>query len=265
MKIYILNDNVANNGFKAEHGLSYFIEANGRKMLFDTGPSDVFLRNAKKQKIDPDEAEIIALSHGHWDHTNGLAEKNRGKTLEGKPLLAHPDTFIYRYSLRRYAHHGAPITEDEANAHFNLIYSREPYKIDEGIIFLGEIPRRTSFESSKVLAIKSDRQNDYIKDDTAIAVIEQNKLHIVTGCSHSGIINIANYAKEITGFSQIETIIGGFHLQGSGMQTIETINHLEKLRVPNLYPSHCTMDPALTMLRERVPCGEVKSGDVLEF
>ena len=91
MKLSVLTENTAGAYFFAEHGLSYFIEYDNKKILFDTGASDVFLKNAEKLKIDINSADCIVLSHGHWDHGNGL------KYLQNKPLICHPTVFFKRY------------------------------------------------------------------------------------------------------------------------------------------------------------------------
>jgi 7,8-dihydropterin-6-yl-methyl-4-(beta-D-ribofuranosyl)aminobenzene 5'-phosphate synthase len=73
VKITVLSENTAGAGFLAEHGLSYLIEHNGNCLLFDTGASDVFLKNADKLNLDvPSAVDTVVLSHGHWDHGNGL-------------------------------------------------------------------------------------------------------------------------------------------------------------------------------------------------
>lgn len=110
VKIAILNENAAGKTGVAAHGLSYLIFKDAHTLLFDTGPSDVFIRNAEAMGLDVDQAEAIVLSHGHWDHTNGLALKFRGQKLEGKRLVAHPDAFIRRYRKSNGEHHGAPLT-----------------------------------------------------------------------------------------------------------------------------------------------------------
>jgi len=81
MKLTVLTENTASKNFLTEHGLSYLIEYNGKKILFDTGHSDVFLKNAKQLNINLDEVETVVLSHGHWDHGNGL------KHLKNKTLI----------------------------------------------------------------------------------------------------------------------------------------------------------------------------------
>jgi metal-dependent hydrolase (beta-lactamase superfamily II) len=52
-----------------EPGLSFLIETAGKKILFDTGYSDLFLANAEKMGIDLRELDFIVLSHGHLDHS----------------------------------------------------------------------------------------------------------------------------------------------------------------------------------------------------
>ena len=47
MKIYALMENISHDECLAcEHGLSLYIEADGKKILFDTGASEKFADNA---------------------------------------------------------------------------------------------------------------------------------------------------------------------------------------------------------------------------
>ena len=67
MKITVLAENsVFNPNFmnvKSEHGLSLFIEFDERKILFDTGQSDLFIHNAEKMGIDLSQADYLVISH----------------------------------------------------------------------------------------------------------------------------------------------------------------------------------------------------------
>ena len=56
----------------AEHGFSVFIETEKNKLLFDTGQSGAFIRNAEILGINPADADAVVLSHGHYDHTGGV-------------------------------------------------------------------------------------------------------------------------------------------------------------------------------------------------
>ena len=92
MKLSILTENSAGSTFCAEHGLSYLIDIDGESILFDTGHSDCFLKNADKLGRDIDtEVKTLVLSHGHWDHGNGLTH------LRGQTLITHPAAFRNRY------------------------------------------------------------------------------------------------------------------------------------------------------------------------
>ena len=74
MKLVILAENTVNKrGLLAEHGLSVLVEAAGRRILFDTGQSGVYLQNAQKLKTDLSGLDGIVLSHGHYDHSGGLS------------------------------------------------------------------------------------------------------------------------------------------------------------------------------------------------
>ena len=265
MKLFVLNDNSPSGDFASEHGLSYFIEAAGQKILFDVGPSMVFLKNAQKMGIDVDAADLVVLSHGHWDHTNGLAQTYRGKKLEGKPLLCHPNTFVRGYRLRDKKHHGAPISREEAQAHFQLTESAKPYKIADGIWFLGEIPRKNGFEQTKILAKLEDGADDLLPDDTALAFVEAGKLHVITGCSHSGIANIVAYAMQVTGCSNIATVMGGFHLSANDARTQRTVDFFKANHVKRVIPSHCTKLPALAAFYDAFRFRQVTSGSVWEL
>ncbi|MEF2574746.1 MAG: MBL fold metallo-hydrolase, partial [Eisenbergiella sp.] len=70
MKITVLTENTANKrGLLGEHGLSVLIEVRGKKLLFDTGQSSVYVRNAERLGMRLDDADAVVLSHGHYDHT----------------------------------------------------------------------------------------------------------------------------------------------------------------------------------------------------
>ena len=77
MKITCLIDNCALDGFRAQHGLSFWIEACGRRILFDTGADGAFIENAARLGIDIAQAEFCVISHGHYDHGQGIPAQGR--------------------------------------------------------------------------------------------------------------------------------------------------------------------------------------------
>ncbi|MCD4793318.1 MAG: MBL fold metallo-hydrolase [Bacteroidales bacterium] len=259
MKLSVLTENTAGAYFFAEHGLSYFIEYDNKKILFDAGASDVFLKNAEKLKIDINSADCIVLSHGHWDHGNGL------KYLKDKPLICHPDAFQKRYRENENKNIGLELSCDELNEKFDIRISKEPVYISSNIIFLGEIPRINDFESQSTSFVNEKGNKDFVPDDSALAIIIGDELVIVSGCAHSGICNTTEYAKKVTGLKTVKTVIGGFHLIRNDRQTKETIKYFKRNKVKQLLPSHCTQLPALAAFYEEFKINHVKTGMVYKF
>lgn len=259
MKVSILTDNYSGGSVCAEHGLSYFIEHEGIKFLFDTGQSDLFLQNAFIMGIDPEERELIILSHGHYDHGNGLAHLTGGK------LLCHPDCFVKRYRNTDHTYIGLRMSRKETAEQFDLITSKAPYAISNSVLFLGEIPRITDFESKQTAFSFENGTADFVVDDSAVALQTEKGLFVITGCGHAGVVNTLEQARNITGEQRIYGIMGGFHLKNRDRQTIETINYLKKNRVSHVIPSHCTALPALVAFSENFPIQSVKTGDSYTF
>nr|MDA3780630.1 MBL fold metallo-hydrolase [Bacteroidales bacterium] len=239
MQLTVLTENVAGGYYSAEHGLSYFIEFDNKKILFDTGHSDIFLKNAKLLKINLYEVETLVLSHGHWDHGNGL------KYIENKKLICHPDSFMKRYRKNDNSYIGLDLSYDELKKKFEIIVSRKAYKISENMFFLGEIPRLNSFEAQTTSFINEKGNDDFVPDDSAIVINSPKGLIIVTGCGHAGICNTIEYAKNITGNNNVYAVIGGFHLKKADIVTKKVIEYFKKEKIEKIYPSHCNELTAL--------------------
>ena len=141
MKLAALSEVRAEEGFHSEHGLSFWIGSEGSRILFDTGASDLFIHNADRLGISPDDAGLIVLSHGHFDHGDGLP------SLEPNRLVCHPGCFVKRYRKGGSRNIGLVMNEDAIREKFELQCSTEPVQITPHIWFLGEIPRRNDFEA----------------------------------------------------------------------------------------------------------------------
>ncbi|MBP6978199.1 MAG: MBL fold metallo-hydrolase [Lentimicrobiaceae bacterium] len=259
MTISVLTDDHPGVITPAEHGLSYLVEFGGIRLLFDTGQSNLFLRNALTMGIDMTHIDTIVLSHGHFDHGNGLT------FLTGGKLVCHPGCFVKRYRKADSSYIGLTSPEEEINNEFELLKTNAPYKIIETIFFLGEIPRLTDFESIKTPFELEGGIPDFVMDDSAVALLTGEGLFVVTGCGHAGIVNTLEYARKVTGESRIFGIIGGFHLKKVDRQTKETIRYLRKNGVQHVFPSHCTQPPALSVFSRTFKTNHTKTGDILKF
>jgi 7,8-dihydropterin-6-yl-methyl-4-(beta-D-ribofuranosyl)aminobenzene 5'-phosphate synthase len=259
MKIYILTENAPGTYTGSEHGLSYLIEHDGKRILFDAGQSDLFMVNAGIMDVNMNNIDTIVLSHGHYDHGNGLQYIKRGK------LICHPGCFVKRYSRTGSKYLGLKNTYSELSARFDMVTTSDPYRISAKIIFLGEIPRITSFESKQTGFISEDGKPDFVMDDSALALMLKEGIFVVTGCGHAGIVNILEHAKKVSKEERIHGIMGGFHLKQDDKQTRETIKYLKDNEVKYVYPSHCTALPALAAFHLAFGMETVKTGQVFEL
>lgn len=266
MKLTVLCDNSARIDayYLAEPGVAYLLEDSGAKILFDTGYSDVYVRNAEKLGIDLTDLTALVLSHGHNDHTGGMVylPEQKGKL----PLYAHPGAF----DRKRYHGDeiGAPYTLEQAAEKFDLRLSETPVQLSEHLVFLGQIPRANDYENQSPVGerlVDDQWTPDFLPEDSAIVYRGQDGLTIITGCSHAGINNITEYAKTVCGEQRICGIIGGFHMLTVNRQTEETVRWLSKLRPKNLRPCHCTCFHARAAIHSCVPIGDTCVADVLEF
>ncbi|NLO04070.1 MAG: MBL fold metallo-hydrolase [Bacteroidales bacterium] len=260
MKIYILTENIAGGKFQAEHGLSYLIESEDKKILFDTGHSDIFLKNAELLGIDIEkEVDTVVLSHGHWDHGDGL------KYLDNKKLITHPGSFIRRFRKKDLSPIGLSLSKTKLLNKFQIEATADPLMITKNLYFLGEIPRLNNFESQTTTFTDDFRNDDFVTDDSALAAIGSNEIIVITGCSHSGICNITEHAKKVTGVDKVKAVIGGFHLKYDDEQTQKTINYMKENGIDLVYPSHCTELPALSAFYNVFHNQAVKTGMIFNF
>lgn len=260
LKITVLNDNRPGRKLLAEHGLSYLIEAFGIRILLDTGASDVYMKNAKSLGIRLDNLDAVVLSHGHWDHGDGLA------FMKGQKLITHPESFKKRFhKYRDKSYVGLSMDQNSAQQNFDLQLSKQAVFISKKIIFMGEIPRKNTFEAKTSAFVDENGNDDFIPDDSGIIIKTSKGLVIVSGCAHAGICNTIDYAKQLANTTKVHAVLGGFHLKKSDALTENTIAHIKQLNIEHVIPSHCTDLPALAKFYDAFACKQVATGDVMEF
>ncbi len=260
-------------GLKPEHGLSILVEIQKPELslLMDTGRTgDTLLNNMKTLGIDPGRIGVVFLSHGHYDHTGGL--KGFLERLDRPiPIIAHPGILDMKLKYDPHLKYiGPPFTRGEVESLGGvMILTRNPLRIMEGVLTTGEVERRTPYERTEGFWTIKDGEliEDHISDDQAIVInLEGKGLIVVSGCAHSGIINMINQARELTGVDEIYAVIGGFHLTGSSGERIRlTVKDLTTLNPRFLYPCHCTGSKAIKAMKEAFNerCKPPKTGDLI--
>lgn len=258
LKVLVDNNTYIRHYYYGESGLSFYIEDDGKKILFDTGHSDLFIRNAKAFQIDLNEIDDIVISHGHDDHTNGLKHLFEQFDLPDVRLTAHLNTFQEKRENGESI--GSPLRAEQLRSRAKLTLTEKPVSITDNIVFLGEIPSLNNFEKRKSLGevkLNDAFIEDFIFDDSALAYKSDHGIYIITGCSHSGICNIIEYSKQVCGDDRIAGVIGGFHLLEVDERLEHVIDYFVKNNISELYPCHCVAFKVKAEIHKQLPVNEV--------
>ncbi|MEW6554430.1 MAG: MBL fold metallo-hydrolase [Actinomycetota bacterium] len=252
----------------AEHGFSAAIKTisgdETHELLFDFGLSDVAVPyNADKLGLDLSGIEAAVLSHGHMDHFGALVPMIEALPNKPVPFYVHPAAFKGNRYLRvgdiRIKFPPAERSTWE-QAGVEVIESVGPALLAGGtVLFLGEIERLTDFEKGMPNAyFEKDGEEswDPIEEDSGIAVNLRGKgLVVLSGCSHSGIVNTVAHARKVTGIDKVHVVMGGFHLTGPAFEPIvdKTIAGLQAFSPDYVVPTHCTGRKAVMAFEKAMP------------
>jgi 7,8-dihydropterin-6-yl-methyl-4-(beta-D-ribofuranosyl)aminobenzene 5'-phosphate synthase len=261
IKIVVANS-VYQKNLLAEHGLSFWIKLGTKEYLFDTGQGLVLRHNLKELEIQLDSLNGILLSHGHYDHANGL--KSLLKAKPNLKLYAHSDIFLPKYSKKssQLIDRGMNITRTDLQ---NFRPVNKAKQIDAGLWLTGEISldnREAIMKAKYKVKENEEIKLDPFKDDQAVFIESKAGIVVLLGCSHSGVIYTLKQIRKLTAGKKIAAIIGGMHLIHADQKRIDKIiNYLRKLDFDLLVPLHCTGFKAAAQMKavfkERVVAGGV--------
>ncbi|MEW6665835.1 MAG: MBL fold metallo-hydrolase [Thermodesulfobacteriota bacterium] len=267
------DDKINLDTFVAEHGLSLLVSVwrEGKKhtILFDTGFTGIaLLHNAKLLGLDLREIEALVLSHFHMDHTGALH-----RFLDGigrpVPVVVHPDAFLYPRFLvpkdgGREQFPRTLVRSELEVRNIRIVESKTPVPLAEGgILVTGEVERTTEFEKgmpNAYLERDGKAEKDPMHDDQGIVMHLQGKgLVVISGCSHSGIINTVLHARKISGEERVYGVLGGFHLPWPAYEErVEpTIRALAEMKPAVLVPMHCTGWGSIHRIAEAFPSAAI--------
>jgi 7,8-dihydropterin-6-yl-methyl-4-(beta-D-ribofuranosyl)aminobenzene 5'-phosphate synthase len=248
MKIVTLVENVAEGGLGCIHGLSLYVETEKHRILFDAGPQgDLLLSNAEALGVDLGTVDIAMLSHGHYDHGNGMVAfmgLNAKAKLYVRPAALHGH-FATEIDGWRNIGVDPALVERYGD---RLVLTGEQQVIDEELRLFSDI-RTHDFASQSNTALYEETKDGRLSDDFGH---EQDLLihsggvdFLVAGCAHQGIVNVLRRAEELLGHSP-DYAMAGFHLTNPGLKTdepeafVRAVGEELKKRKTIYYTGHCT-------------------------
>lgn len=246
-------------GFCTEHGLSLYLEACGHKILFDTGQSGAFAENAGKLGVDLSAVDLAVLSHGHYDHGGGL------KTFLA--LNRKAPVYLSQYAFEEHLNaEGKDIGLDPTlKTNERLVFVRDDTKIVDGLELFSCNGRTRPF-GTEAFGL-SMRENgapvpDDFRHEQYLLVTEGEKRVLISGCSHKGILNLAEW------FSP-DVLVGGFHFMkldplSDGRTALEDAARQLTLHQTIYYTCHCTGTAQYAYLKTKMDgqlhylsCGQI--------
>jgi 7,8-dihydropterin-6-yl-methyl-4-(beta-D-ribofuranosyl)aminobenzene 5'-phosphate synthase len=264
LKITVLVTNLGGDPYagEGEWGYSALVEADGHKILYDTGLSaDMVLRNAKALQIDLSGVEDVVLSHNHYDHVGGLMalRTELAKTNPRAMSRIHVGAGIFEPRLDESGQdrNGLKLIKAEYLASGGVfVVHDKPTELLPGLWFTGPVPRpnpEKNWTPGLSLLIAQGRIEDNVPEDSALVFDTDNGMVILSGCAHAGIVNITEYARIIVGTKPIVAVIGGLHLFAASDQVLAwTGAKLKTYGVQSLLAGHCTGIEATFRLRESI-------------
>jgi 7,8-dihydropterin-6-yl-methyl-4-(beta-D-ribofuranosyl)aminobenzene 5'-phosphate synthase len=249
-------DNQADKQLIPEHGLSLWIETESRHILFDTGQGNALETNASVLGVDLSKTDILVLSHGHYDHTGGIAQVLQ--QAHHAYIYCHSGVVLPRYAIRNGTASSIQMPQKSMAAmnrlsEQTLHWVQQPMRLFETIGITGPIPRETTDEDTggPFYLDPEGSRVDPIDDDLALWIRKDDGLIVCVGCSHAGLVNTLNHVRRLNDGLKVRAIIGGFHLLNASRDRLEqTIAALRLLEPEMIVPCHCTGKPAVEMLRD---------------
>ncbi len=258
MLVKVLAENTAAaDGFRAEHGLSLYIETKKHKLLFDTGAGGVFIENARQMGADLTEADVAVISHGHYDHGGGIRAFLRINSKAD--IYIHEKAFGGHYAERAEGGKAYIGLDPELAASERLIFCGDGLSIDDELELFtapGGAMRLPSGNAGLLSFKNGVFEPDDFGHEQSLIVCLGEKYCLLAGCSHRGILNILARFRELKG-RYPDCVVAGFHMYSKSAgesEAAETVDETGRLlselsEETRYYTCHCTGTEAYRRLK----------------
>lgn len=271
MKVTVLLENATpTSRLAARHGLALWVEAAGRRILFDMGPDAAFLTNAEELGIDVAAADAVVLSHGHADHGGGLGAYLAAADARGAhaPVFVRAHAFDVHLSGSGERRHAISLDPALAGAARLVTVTEDALDIAPGLTLFATTarPHPEPASNARLFAVPAGTSADaagaeVVADDfsheQSLLVREGGRTVLISACSHAGILNIMDEAERLAG-TPLDAVVAGFHLMApSALSTAAdaTVRALARelaARPARYFTFHCTGFAAYSVLRDEL-------------
>ena len=257
MKWTVLVENtVQKRGILAEHGLSVLVETADRRILFDAGQTDVFLKNALLLKLSLDDLDGVVLSHGHYDHGGGLEYLS---ALKMDADLSVPTIYVGAGAFSE------KFSKEKDGSFRNIGISKgltETLQVEEtegmkeifpDVFLVSRIPKGADFEGVSPVFYRTQEEQlipDDMQDEQVLVIRDGGKIHVIAGCCHMGFVSCLRYVREKFPEEAFGTVLAGMHLRSASCERLNaTIEAVRELNIERLIPVHCTGMMAIAQMK----------------
>lgn len=252
----LIDNNTAteNSPLHTEHGLSFHIQWEDQQVICDVGKSALFAENAQALHINLDQVKQLVLSHGHKDHTGGLApfiQHNETAEIIAAKALMNYHYYSLRHERKRDISTNRPLLQQ--HPHFVPVQKNTWINANMAIVFTEKHPYECP-QANRYLTVNNGRGErlDQFEHEIALVIQHHNGLIIISSCSHNGVLNTLKSCQDYMNIDKVDCFIGGMHLIDDAGDHLEEITKHIQQHYPHtqFITGHCTGEKAIHYFKQ---------------
>ena len=253
MKASVLVDNIGNNGFSGEWGLSFYIEYKDQKILLDAGQTGLFAENAEKMGLSLADVDYAVLSHAHYDHADGMPvffEQNNKAKLYLKESCGE-NCYDRKEGHMKYIGIKSGFLKKFKD---RIVRVSGDLKIGDGVRLIShnaKSMKKAGEQDHMYLKEGDEWVTDCFTHEQSLVFETESGIVIFNSCSHGGADNIINEVSAAFPDRRIRAMIGGFHLYNKSEEYVRRF--AERVRatgVEEICTGHCTGEEGYRIMRD---------------